>query len=59
MYLPVEKTAFTGQDIKTHKPIPGGNEKILLVDDEEMIIQMEKQMLERLGYHVTGSEPAV
>ena len=30
-----------------------GNERILLVDDEEPIIRLEKQMLERLGYQVT------
>jgi PAS domain S-box-containing protein len=33
--------------------IPGGTEKILLVDDEPEIVSMEKQMLELLGYHVT------
>ena len=31
----------------------GGNEKILLVDDEENICTMSKKMLERLGYFVT------
>ncbi len=31
-----------------------GQERILLVDDEEPIATMEKQMLERLGYRVTA-----
>lgn len=31
----------------------GGNERILLVDDEKPVAQLEKQMLERLGYKVT------
>jgi len=31
-----------------------GNEHILLVDDEEQIIDIEKQILERLGYQVTA-----
>jgi len=31
-----------------------GNEHILLVDDEEQIIDIEKQILERLGYTVTA-----
>ncbi len=31
-----------------------GTERILLVDDEEPIIRLEKQMLERLGYRVTS-----
>ncbi len=32
---------------------PTGSERILLVDDEEQVVRMEKQMLERLGYQVT------
>jgi PAS domain S-box-containing protein len=39
------------KDITTEK---GGTEKILLVDDEESIARLEKQMLERLGYSVTA-----
>jgi CheY-like chemotaxis protein len=31
-----------------------GSERILLVDDEETIVRMEKKMLERLGYDVTS-----
>ncbi len=31
-----------------------GQERILLVDDEEQIVCMEKQILERLGYRVTA-----
>jgi CheY-like chemotaxis protein len=31
-----------------------GKEHILLVDDEKVIIEMERQMLERLGYRVTA-----
>ena len=34
--------------------IPGGNENILVVDDEEQILIMMKQLLERLGYKVTA-----
>ena len=34
--------------------IPKGQERILLVDDEEMIVDIMKLMLERLGYRVTG-----
>ena len=39
--------------------IPGGNEHILLVDDEENIVHMIQHMLERLGYHVTGRTSSV
>jgi signal transduction histidine kinase/ActR/RegA family two-component response regulator len=31
-----------------------GNERILLVDDEEQIVAMEQKMLENLGYQVTA-----
>ncbi len=33
--------------------IPAGTERILFVDDEEMLIRMGQTMLERLGYTVT------
>jgi CheY-like chemotaxis protein len=32
--------------------LPTGNEKILFIDDEQSIVNMAKQMLERLGYKV-------
>ncbi len=35
------------------RPIQGGNERILLVDDEAIIVRMIQQLLERLGYRVT------
>ena len=34
--------------------IPRGNERILLVNDDETIVTSVKNMLERLGYKVTG-----
>ena len=33
----------------------GGSERILLVDDEQDILEIEKQMLEKLGYLVTAT----
>lgn len=35
-------------------PLPVGNEKILVVDDEVSIVDMTKRRLERLGYQVTA-----
>jgi len=53
VYLPVIKPRETAQGIKADLPIQKGNERILLVDDQELIVDIERQMLERLGYHVT------
>ena len=39
-------------ETKTVEKLPAGNEKILLLDDETSIVNMTRQMLERLGYEV-------
>jgi PAS domain S-box-containing protein len=51
VYLPmVEDSAITvTQDTK---PLLRGNERILFVDDEEMLVEIGNQMLSRLGYNV-------
>ena len=54
VYFPIEKGSFVKHSIQTHETIQGGIENILLIDDEEAILSMEKQMLERLGYQVTS-----
>ena len=54
VYLPVEKSLSEEQVTNSKAEIQGGTEQILLVDDEEAILTMEKQMLERLGYQVTS-----
>ncbi len=33
-------------------PVPRGNERILFIDDEEILAEMGRSMLERLGYNV-------
>ncbi|MFH1115163.1 MAG: PAS domain S-box protein [Pseudomonadota bacterium] len=40
------------QEIPEPEQVPSGRERILLVDDEEFIVKMAKEMLERLGYEV-------
>ena len=54
VYFPVDKRYSKEQSVQPKEPIPCGNEQILLVDDEEPILTMEKQVLERLGYQVTS-----
>ena len=55
IYFPViaEKQAPDVQE--TDQNIPKGSERILLVDDDESIVAMEKNMLERLGYKVKSA----
>lgn len=52
VYLPVEKGAALPETMEVEE-VAGGDERILLVDDEEMLADMGKVMLSRLGYHVT------
>ncbi len=59
VYLPIIKTVDETAKIETDTPIQKGDERILLVDDEDIIVQMEKQMLEWLGYHVTARTSSV
>ena len=40
-------------------PTQGGDEHILIVDDETPIINCQKQILERLGYRVTGFSESI
>ncbi|TAN45626.1 MAG: response regulator [Nitrospirae bacterium] len=60
VYLPVLKQAVSAreEDPRNIRPsfesLPGGNERILLVDDEEEIALMGRQILEKLGYSVSS-----
>ena len=54
VYIPVENKSIDTNKTVTQNPVQGGMENILVVDDEEGILVMEKKMLTRLGYHVTS-----
>ncbi|MBI9090074.1 MAG: response regulator [Desulfobacterium sp.] len=41
------------------EPLPTGSERIYLVDDEEEIVEVERQMLEKLGYKVTTKTSSI
>jgi PAS domain S-box-containing protein len=54
VFLPVaEKEAVV--DIETREDFPTGNERILFVDDENAIVTLVRQRLERLGYKVKAT----
>jgi PAS domain S-box-containing protein len=51
VYLPrLERKMASGTDKDTS--VPTGNERILLIDDEELIVEMGEGMLKGLGYQV-------
>jgi len=51
VYLPTIKRKLTADD-EISTPLPMGCEHILLVDDEQPLAEIGRQMLERLGYSV-------
>jgi CheY-like chemotaxis protein len=53
VYLPIMAKAEKTSSVVRDEELPTGHEHILLVDDEEAIAKLERQMLERLGYKVT------
>jgi signal transduction histidine kinase/ActR/RegA family two-component response regulator len=54
VYLPILEEAEADVTVAAGLEEASGNERILLVDDEPQIVDMEKQILERLGYRVTA-----
>ena len=62
VYFPLIEAKPVEPGIVSTEPMQKGSECILLVDDEEPIVRMVKQILERLGYQVatrTGSVDAL
>ncbi|WP_163339784.1 PAS domain S-box protein [Desulfopila sp. IMCC35008] len=54
VYLPINANTVSGETATEPVDlIQPGNERILFIDDEEMLAEMAKSMLERLGYNVT------
>jgi len=54
LYLPTLEDVEAEIEAAASAAKSGGSERILLVDDEPQIVDMEKQLLEKLGYRVTG-----
>jgi len=59
VYLPHINNDTETVIIKSKKTYPTGNEHILVVDDERPIVEMEKLMLEGLGYTITESVSSI
>jgi len=53
VYLPMVEKNIDKKVIHHREPPPRGNEGIILVDDEEMILKMQSEILTNLGYRVT------
>jgi len=55
IYLPVSKTPIR-KDSEVSEAVEKGNETVLLVDDEAVILDVGSQLLERLGYTVIKAQ---
>ncbi len=59
VFFPITE-AGRASEIKTSAPIPrGNNEHILFIDDEELLTDMGKRLLEGLGYKVSARTDSV
>lgn len=52
VYLPKVEAKLSGEDF-VEQSVPSGTERVLFVDDEELLAEMGRDMLEDLGYQVT------
>lgn len=62
VYLPLSSKKDIDDNTFIPPETPTGNEKILFVDDEEMIVKLGVRILQKIGYTVTGetsSEKAI
>ncbi|MFO7753289.1 MAG: PAS domain S-box protein [Desulfobacteraceae bacterium] len=59
VYLPVINKTAEFEKSEKNRPLPTGNERILVVDDEAPIIQLEEALLKKLGYEVSSSTGSI
>jgi PAS domain S-box-containing protein len=58
IYLP-QIQRHAKDDHRDTPPLPSGTERVLFVDDETMLVDMSRQILQRLGYQVTACTSSV
>jgi PAS domain S-box-containing protein len=58
VYLPRVRNTGTVRD-KDAPLATGGNERILIVDDEDMLVELNQQRLARLGYNVVATTSSI
>ena len=58
VYLPTIQREVSVAEIES-TALPMGHERILLVDDEQPLVEIGKQMLERLGYTVSARTSSI
>ena len=56
VFLPRARKGEARKEETTRLELPTGTERILFVDDEELLLEMGRSMLESLGYRVTVAQ---
>lgn len=59
IFLPLSGSVVDKAASHDTSPLPEGSENILLIDDESVIVNMEKDMLEDLGYDVAARTSSI
>jgi CheY-like chemotaxis protein len=55
VYFPKVESVSAKEVDEVEEPLPKGTERILFVDDEEILVEMGKDVLEWLGYEVSAT----
>lgn len=58
VYLPIIHEAEKPEK-ESEEPLPTGSERILFIDDEQVLVETGSQMLERLGYKVVTKRSSI
>ncbi len=53
IYIPAMEEAGADAVVESGQMLPTGTERILLIDDEKIVVEMGTAILEQLGYKVT------